>query len=81
MSSKLIQDGETDDLERELEYLKSLHKQEMDAAEASLDAEENKHIQRLSNKIDEDHTAGVKQKHRDLMKEVCILLKIRNIIT
>jgi hypothetical protein len=45
----MIESGNTDELERELEYLKKLHHQEMQAAEADLDADENEHLRTISN--------------------------------
>lgn len=66
----MIESGNTDDLERELEYLKKLHQQEMEAAEADMNAEENEHLKTISKSIDDEHTGALKQKHRDVLKNV-----------
>lgn len=72
LSSKMIEGGNTEDLERELEYLKRLHQQELEALEAEMNAEENEHSQRITKTIDDDHTSNAKQKHRDILKEVSL---------
>ena len=66
----MIESGNTDDLERELEYLKKLHKQEMEAAEAEINAEENEHLRTISKAVDDEHNSTIKQKHRDVLKNV-----------
>jgi len=73
LSSKMIESGNTDELERELEYLKKLHQQEMQAAEADLDADENEHLRTISKSVDDEHTGAVKQNHRDVLKNVSVV--------
>lgn len=71
LSARLIESGNTDGLEQELEYLKKLHQQELEAAEAELNAEENEHLKTISKNVDDEHTGALKQKHRDVVKNVC----------
>lgn len=42
--------------------------QEMAAAEAEMDAEENEHVLKLSKHLSDDHTTGLKEKQRSLLK-------------
>lgn len=42
--------------------------QEMAAAEAEMDAEENEHALKLSKHLSDEHTTGLKEKQRGLLK-------------
>jgi C1A family cysteine protease len=64
----LIQDGHNDELEKELEILKQLFEQQMSAAEAEMDAEENEHKHKLTKNLNDEHTAGLRETQRQIMK-------------
>lgn len=66
----MIQEGRNDELERELESLKRLFEQEKAAAEAEMDAEENEHLQKMTKTLSEEHTQGLKEKQRDILKAI-----------
>lgn len=68
MTAKLIEEGHTDDLERELAALQRMFEQEMAAAEAEMDAEENEHMLKLRKNLSDEHTTGLKEKQRNLLK-------------
>ncbi|WAR00886.1 hypothetical protein MAR_025258, partial [Mya arenaria] len=70
MSARLIEDGHHDNLEREMAALQRLFDQEMAAAEAEMDAEEAEHINKLSKTVSDEHTTGLREKQRDLLKGV-----------
>ena len=70
ISDKIIEEGRTDELERELEALKLLFDLEKAAAEAEMDAEENEHVHKLTKTINEDHTSALKEKQREMMKDI-----------
>lgn len=70
LSSHLIEGGNTEGLEEELEQLKRLHKQQMEAAEAEMDAEEKEHERRIIQKIDDEHDQGSKKKRNEIFKQV-----------
>lgn len=47
-----------------------LHKQEMEAAEAELSAEEAEHKMGLSNAVEDEHTQQLKDAHKDIINKV-----------
>lgn len=57
-------------MEQELEQLRRLHKQQMEAAEAEMDAEEKEHERRIIRKIDDDHDQESKKKRSEIFKKV-----------
>ncbi|KAH3741464.1 hypothetical protein DPMN_048189, partial [Dreissena polymorpha] len=68
MSTRLIEEGHTEDLERELAALQRLFDQQMAAAEAEMDAEQNEHINKLTKTLSNEHTTGLREKQRALLK-------------
>ena len=66
----MIQEGRNDELERELESLKRLFEQERAGAEAEIDAEENEHLQKITKTLSDEHTQGLKEKQRDILKAI-----------
>ena len=70
VTARVIQEGRNDDLERELASLKLLFEQESAAAEAEMDAEENEHLQKITKTLSDDHTQGLKEKQRDILKAI-----------
>jgi len=42
----------------------------MEAAETEMEAEEKEHVQRINKNLEEEHTEGLKQKHRDILKQI-----------
>ena len=48
--------------------LQRMFDQEMSAAQAEMDAEENEHVLKLSKTLSDDHTIGLKEKQRALLK-------------
>ena len=73
LSAKLIESGNNEDIDAELSHLKELHRQQMEASEMEMDAEEREHEHRISKNLEDEHTLGIKQANRDIMKKVCLL--------
>lgn len=71
LSTKVIQGGNPEQLDRLKKSLDEQHRQEREAAEAELDAQENEQIRQATLAIDEDHTVSLKDIHRDILKQVC----------
>lgn len=69
MTTKMIQEGRNDELERELAALKRLFEQEMAAAEAEMDAVENEHSAKMTKTLSDEHTSSLKEKQRHLLKQ------------
>jgi len=68
MSARLIESGHVEDLERELAALQRLFDQERAAAEADMDAEESEHVSKIAKTLSGEHTDGLRDKQRDLLK-------------
>ena len=47
------------------------HQWELEAAEAEFNAEEAEHKGAITKNIDEEHTNGLKDIHKDLLEKVC----------
>jgi len=68
MSARLIESGHVEDLERELAALQRLFDQERAAAEADMDAEESEHVSKIAKTLSGEHTDGLRDKQRELLK-------------
>ena len=70
MSAKLIQGGHTDDLERMKVALDQKHQHETEAVEAEMDVLENEQIRQVTEGLDNEYTAQLKDNHRNMLKIV-----------
>ena len=70
LSTKLLQEGHHEDLDRVIHDLETKQKREIDAAEAEIDSEEAGHVRSITQSIDEEHIKDVREMHKDIINKV-----------
>ena len=73
LSTKLLQEGQHDELERVMKDKERQQRLEMEAADAEFDAEEAENIKHLTLNANDELMKGVKNSQRDVLVQVCVL--------
>ena len=79
LSSKLIQDGFSEDVEHMITELNHQHQKAMEAKKAELDAEEAGLVKEMIDSLSDEHITQVKMSHQNILNNVCITLTISSI--
>ena len=72
LSTKLLQEGQHDELDRVMKDKERQQRLEREAAEAEFDAEEAENIKHLMLNTNDELTKGVKSSQRDVLVQVSI---------
>ena len=72
LSTKLLQDGRHEELERVMAEKERQQELELEAAEVDMDLEEAEHIRQISQGIDEEHLKQTEHVHKNILNNVSL---------